>query len=70
MFDSMFYSFVQIVEQVIKLMIDFSHQCLTFMGVYIVIKIDIAMISSISFFVVITWVRDPEVAFVGVLRHG
>ena len=70
MFDSMFYSFVQIVEEVIKLMINFSHQCLTFMGINIVIKIDITMITSIGFWMVIAGVRDPEVTFVGVLRHG
>ena len=70
MFDSMFYSFVQIVEEVIKLMINFSHQCLTFMGINIVIKIDITMITRIGFWMVIAGVRDPEVTFVGVLRHG
>ena len=69
MFDSMFYSFVQIVEKVIKLMINFSHQCLTFMGINIVIKIDITMITRIGFWMVIAGVRDPEVTFVGVLRH-
>ena len=69
MLDSMYCSFVQITEKVVKLMIDFSHQCLTFVGVNIMIKIDIAVITAINLLVVITGMRYPEVAFVGVFRH-
>ena len=69
MLNSIFSLFVQIAEQVIKLMIDFSHHCLTAMGVNIMIKIDIAVVCGVNLFMVIARVRDPKVAFVRVLRH-